>query len=293
MRFILVLVITVFGPAALASTEVFFAPADNAGERLLAAIGAAENSIDIAVFRFTSVDVAEALVEAKNRGAHVRILADETESQKGQSILPFLQEEGLNVRYIKGRFGGGMHHSFVIADSKAIFTGSYNLTEYSDKFNFENAIFTDEPRLVAKYQAQFDKLYGEPLAKRPSTEKETTTAEKEPNRFIGLSVSHLDKLLGEDSMLSDSDKMMMWGACKNQYVRGKGKIVSSSADPQTGPTVVIQDEGGALIEILLDANESDKISKTSGGDTVNYTGRLLTHPGTAHNSFKLDRGGLN
>jgi len=57
--------------------------------------------------------------------------------------------------------------------------------------------------------------------------------------------------------------------------------------------VVIRDEGGVQIEILLDADESDKISKTSGGEVVNYTGRLLAHPETAHSSFKLDRGGLN
>lgn len=293
MRFTLTLVIIIFGHTALASTEVFFSPADSAKKRLVTAIHAAENSLDIATFQFTSVDVAEALVEAKNRGTRIRILADENESQKEQSILPFLQEEGLNVKYIKGRFGGGMHHSFVIADSKAVFTGSYNLTEYSDKFNFENAIFTDEPRLVTKYQTQFDKLYGEPLAKIPSPATETAVTEKEPKHFIGLSISHLGKILGEDSMLSDSDKKMMWGACRNQYVRGKGEIVSSSVDPQTGPTVVIRDEGGVQIEILLDANASDKISKTSSGEVVNYTGRLLAHPETAHSSFKLDRGGLN
>lgn len=293
MRLILTLVTIIFGHTALASTEVFFSPADGAKKRLLTAIHTAENSLDIATSQFTSVDVAEALVEAKNRGARIRILADENESQNGQSVVPFLQGEGLDVKYIKGRFGGGMHHSFIIADSKTVFTGSYNLTEYSDKFNFENAIFTDEPQLVTKYQAQFNKLYEEPLAKVPSPTIETAVTEKEPRHFIGLSISHLGKILGEDSMLSDSDKKTMWGACKNQYVRGKGEIVSSSVDPQMGPTVVIRDEGGVQIELLLDANESDKVSKTSGGRVINYTGRLLAHPETAHNSFKLDRGSLN
>lgn len=293
MQFILALVIIIFGPTALASTEVFFSPADNAKERLITAIHAAKNSLDIATFRFTSVEFAEALIGAKNRGTNIRILTDEYESQNTQSIIPSLQEEGLDVKYVKGRFGGRMHHSFVIADSKAVFTGSYNLTEYSDKFNFENAIFTDEPQLVTKYQAQFDKLFGEPLVKISSPAKEAAVTEKEPRRFIGLSVSHLGKLLGEDSMLSDSDKKMMWGACKNQYVRGEGEIVSSAVDPRAGPMVVIRDVGGAQVEILLEADESDKISKTSGGEVVSYTGRLLSHPQTAQNSFKLDRGSLN
>src|SRR3990172_2619073 len=203
MHFTLTLVIIIFGHTALASTEVFFSPADSTKKRLVTAIHAAENSLDIATFQFTSVDVAEALVEAKNRGTRIRILADENESQNGQSVIPFLQGEGLDVKYMKGRFGGGMHHSFVIADSKAVFTGSYNLTEYSDKFNFENAIFTDEPRLVTKYQTQFDKLYGELLAKIPSPTTETAVTEKEPKHFIGLSISHLGKILGEDSPRRD------------------------------------------------------------------------------------------
>ncbi len=296
MRFIFALVVIAFGPTALAATtEVFFSPAANAKERLITAIHAAKNSLDIASFRFTSVDIAEALLEAKGRGVHVRLLADENESQTHPSVTTYLQEEGLDVRYIKGRFGGRMHHSFVIFDAKAVFTGPYHLTEYSDKFNLANAILTDEPQLVDKYQAQFNKLYEEPLTIASTPTKQTTAAEREPRRFIGLSISHLDRLLGKDSTLPDSDKEILWSHSKNHYVRGEGEIISSSTDPLTGPTVIIRDKRGTETEILLDTDEADKVPKTRtlNGDTVSFTGRLLARPGAMHNYFKLDRGTLN
>ncbi|MFQ5956313.1 MAG: phospholipase D-like domain-containing protein [Candidatus Brocadiales bacterium] len=290
IRSLFTLAIIVFSTPLLASTEVFFSPASDTKGRLVTAIQSAKSSLDIASFQFTSVDIAEALLEAKGRGVNIRLVADEKESQAESSVVPHLEEEGLDVKYIKGRFGGKMHHSFAIFDSKAVFTGTYNLTEYSDKFNFENAIFTDQPQLLAKYQAKFNELYGEPLAPKLVPAKEATIAEKEPERFIGLSPSHLGKLLGKDSMLPESDKRILWSHCKNYYVRGEGEIVSSSIDPLKGPTAVIRDKLGTEIELLLYADEADKISKTSGGEVVSYTGRLLARPGASHNYFKLDRG---
>lgn len=293
MRLISILVLLVFHPAAIASTEVFFSPRDDVAERLIGEIRGAKDSLDIASFQFTSVDVAEALIGAKDRGVRIRIVADEKESLSDSSLVPSLEEEGLDgksIRYIKGRFGGKMHHGFIIFDSRAVMTGSYNLTDYSDKFNFENAILTDDPQLVAKYQAQFNKLYGEPLVtKRPATTKDAG----EGRQFIGLSISHLGRLLGKDSMLSDSDKKTLWSHCKNQFVRGEGQIISSSVDPLTGPTVIIRDERGTEIEIFLDKDETDKVPKMSGGKPVSFTGRLTARPGVTRDYFKLDHGHIN
>ncbi len=294
MRLILILAIICLSPAALGSTEVFFSPADEVKKRLITGIEATKESLDIASFRFNSVDLAEALIEAKDRGVHVRLLADERESQKDSSVAAHLQDEGLNVKYIKGRLGGKMHHSFIVFDSEAVFTGSYNLTEYSDKFNLENAVLTDEPKLVAKFQAQFNKLYGEPVAlvTAPVATKETPSAKNEPRRFIGLELSHLGNILGRDSMLSDSDKRMMWSHAKDHFVRGAGTIVSSSVDPSTGTTVLIRDKNGTEAEIPLETDQARRVSKASSGDAVSFTGRLLERPGAAHNYFKFDRGSL-
>ncbi|MGR3296375.1 MAG: phospholipase D-like domain-containing protein [Candidatus Bathyanammoxibius sp.] len=294
MQLILILALICLSPAAFASTEVFFSPADDVKERLITGIKDAGESLDIASFQFTSVDVAEALIEAKDRGVRVRLVADERESQQDSSVVVHLQDEGLNVKYVKGRLGGKMHHSFMIFDSRAVFTGSYNLTEHSDKFNMENAILTDQPKLVAKYQAQFNKLYGEPVAlvTAPVATKETPSAKNEPRRFIGLELSHLGNLFGKDSMLPDSEKRVLWSHAKDHFIRGEGVIVSSSVDPSAGATVVVREENGIEAEILLEPDQVKKIAKASNGAEISFTGRLLERPGATHDDFKLDRGSL-
>lgn len=286
MLFLSVLATIALCNSALASMEVFFSPAGNAKERLITAISSTKDSIDMASFQFTSVDIAEALLEAKGRGVRVRLVVDKKQSQDDSSVVPHLQEEGLDVRYIKGHLGGRMHHSFIIFDSRAVFTGTYNPTEYSEKFNYENAILTDEPRIVAKFQEQFNKLYGKP----PVPAGKAASVGKGPRRFIGLSLSHLGKLLGEDSMLPESEKRVLWSHCRNFFIRGEGEIVSSSIDSPSGPLVTIRDRQGVEAEILLEAEEARKLSGVSGGEWVGFQGRLLARPGNARSYFRLDRG---
>ena len=51
--------------------------------------------------------------------------------------------------------------TFAIFDGKLLVTGSYNWTEYSEKFNYENAIFIDDSDVIGKYKKEFDSLYNE------------------------------------------------------------------------------------------------------------------------------------
>ena len=52
-----------------------------------------------------------------------------------------------------------MNNAFAIFDSSLLVTGSYTWTEYAEKFNYENAIFIDEPDVVDKYKKEFELLY--------------------------------------------------------------------------------------------------------------------------------------
>ena len=45
-----------------------------------------------------------------------------------------------------------MHNNFAIFDCKLLTTGSYYWNEYMGKFSRDNAIFTDETKLLVKYQ---------------------------------------------------------------------------------------------------------------------------------------------
>lgn len=295
MNILLPLIILLFHLQALAATtEVFFSPAGDIKARIIQAIDQTETSLDIALYEFTSGDIAEALLKAKDRGIRIRLLLDYESSQKGTSLARFLQGEGLNVKYLTGRLGGNMHHSFAIFDSRKVFTGSYNWTEYAEKFNFENALFTDDTNLIVKYQNYFNELFGEREAgvKAPGPSPAETVTKEAPRSFIGISLSHLGKLLGGSSSLSKGEKDALWSHCQGEYVRGEGEIISTAPGEPYGPKVDIRDQSGMEIELLLDKTEAERIYELKRGEKVNYTGRLVSRPGDAQAHFRLDNGSL-
>ena len=55
-----------------------------------------------------------------------------------------------------------MHDKFAVFDGKEAFTGSYNWTNNDEHNNCENALFTDEPKVVQAYQKEFEVLWTAP-----------------------------------------------------------------------------------------------------------------------------------
>ena len=58
-----------------------------------------------------------------------------------------------------------MHNNFAIFDCKSLTTGSYYWNEHVAKFSRDNAIFTDETKLLVKYQREFDRLFHEGITR--------------------------------------------------------------------------------------------------------------------------------
>ncbi|MFQ5712411.1 MAG: phospholipase D-like domain-containing protein [Candidatus Scalinduaceae bacterium] len=149
-----------------AKTNVFFSPRGLIRDTIIKTINSSEKSIDVAVLIFTAGEIAEALYEAKERGVKIRIIIDQRQQKKRYPVLEFLKEEGFDLQFLKGNVGGFMNHTFAIFDAKLLVTGSYNWTEYAEKFNYENAIFIDEPDVVKRFQEEFESLYNKSVAKK-------------------------------------------------------------------------------------------------------------------------------
>ena len=66
------------------------------------------------------------------------------------------------MHLMHGRGRGIMHHKFAVFDGQLLFTGSYNWTESAEVANFENALLVDDPALVARYAALFERLFARP-----------------------------------------------------------------------------------------------------------------------------------
>lgn len=141
-------------------SEVAFAPDPAALQLVLKGIGSARQSIHIAAYMFTSKPVALALLDARQRGVEIAVVADRKESTASYSATRFLASKGLAVR-LNGRYTI-LHHKFMIIDQLHVQTGSFNYTAAAASKNAENVlIIWNAADLAARYEAQWQQLWQE------------------------------------------------------------------------------------------------------------------------------------
>jgi phosphatidylserine/phosphatidylglycerophosphate/cardiolipin synthase-like enzyme len=148
--------VTAFPAPASAATHVYFSP--GVRRHILPELASAARTIDVAMYAFTDSDLAWALVRAHERGVRVRIYLDGEQAAGRYSKSRFFAQRGLAVRYYRGE--GIMHHKFAVIDGRVVVTGSYNWTASAEERNRENALLIEDPVFAARYQAEFDRLWG-------------------------------------------------------------------------------------------------------------------------------------
>ncbi|XP_061392074.1 mitochondrial cardiolipin hydrolase [Musca vetustissima] len=156
-----------------------FCAAYNVG-RLLEFIDSAKYSLDLAMYTFTSYDLAQAFSRALKRGVLIRIISDhEMAYSSGSQIIP-LTKAGVPIRCNSNTMF--MHHKFCIIDSPqridAIFkkqnnksaakrchtrglvlTGSLNWTMQGFGGNWENILITSNAECVRTYAEEFERMW--------------------------------------------------------------------------------------------------------------------------------------
>lgn len=144
--------------SGISRTEVYFSSKDAVEIEIIKEINNSRESIDIAIFDFTSEKIKSYLEEAANRGVEIRIVADIRQAGGSYSVVNSLSE-GIVVKIINGKSGGVMHHKFAIFDESLLLTGSYNWTKNAEERNLENAIFIRNKEIVKQYQKEFDAIW--------------------------------------------------------------------------------------------------------------------------------------
>jgi len=143
-----------------------FSPGGTAQQVVLAAIGSAQVSIDMAAYSFTSKPIATALLTAQRRGVRVRVVADDKANSKYTSVT-FLANQGVPVR-LNDRYAA-MHHKFMVIDGRSVQAGSFNYSASAHVRNAENALLLqDMPWVAADFSREFARLWdeGEPVLRR-------------------------------------------------------------------------------------------------------------------------------
>ncbi len=128
---------------------------------LIKMINSAEKSIHIAAFEFNLDVIAEALIEAHNRGVEVVWITDneyglEEDEDDGHGQFHMMQEAGIEV--LSDSRSGLMHNKFIIFDNETVWTGSMNITVNGTFRNNNNVLILHIPDMAAKYEREFQEM---------------------------------------------------------------------------------------------------------------------------------------
>lgn len=144
-----------------------FTPSEHCAPAIENELGHARKEILVAMYTFTSRELALALKSANDRGVVVRVLLDwEADQENNLSQGEFLRRSGIQVRNVVGQVQKGgetrgiMHHKFAVIDRRVLITGSYNWSRAAETLNGENIlIFQKAEPLAAEYGREFEKLW--------------------------------------------------------------------------------------------------------------------------------------
>ncbi len=136
--------------------EVYFSPNGGCADRIIELIDSAKNFIDVAMFSFTSRELAKSLVRAHDRGVKVRVLLDKHQATERFSKGRYLAKRGILVVY--DRMPGLMHNKFCVIDNRIVITGSYNWTASAEKKNQENLVIIHDSNIARIFEKRMEYL---------------------------------------------------------------------------------------------------------------------------------------
>jgi phosphatidylserine/phosphatidylglycerophosphate/cardiolipin synthase-like enzyme len=135
-------------------------------------IDGAVKSLFIAVQEIDNEDITKAIIRAKERKVHVKIVVESDYLREKDSLEnPFspggeleenriLQNAILRASIdIKSDYNGGIfHQKFIIRDSSAILTGSANFTDNDTKRNLNNIVIIEDQEIAKQYGNEFKEI---------------------------------------------------------------------------------------------------------------------------------------
>lgn len=165
IRFLFILLVFPFFTYPM-TVEVYFSPKGGCADAIEKKVDSAKKEILVAVYTFTSSQLAWALVRARKRGVDVKVVLDVSEAENPFSKVEFLKNKGIETKIDyyhilqtqrkMRKFPGKMHHKFAVIDEEVVITGSYNWTATAEEHNDEDClIFTDAGELARVYKKKF------------------------------------------------------------------------------------------------------------------------------------------
>ncbi len=148
------------GAAALSLATVYFTdPYGETGSQpdreVVAAIDAAQDSIQVAMYNFTLDSVTDALLQAHQRGVKVQVVLDSNTMQSVQARR--LVESGIPV--VGDNRRESMHNKFLVIDQQQVWTGSLNMTYGGTYQDHNNIVRLVDSHVNQDYTTEFLEMF--------------------------------------------------------------------------------------------------------------------------------------
>ncbi len=141
--------------------QLYFSPDDRVDTVIERYIDNAEHTIYAAVFSFRLSWLAEAMIEAHERGVEVVLITDEKQSSNTW-VDDMVREAGIRVIEVLNDVGpyNAMHHKFVVIDGDTTLVGSYNWTYTATFHSYEDlAVIEDDTEVAAAFEGEFGRVW--------------------------------------------------------------------------------------------------------------------------------------
>lgn len=140
------------------SVTVYFSPHGGCTEAVVDVLNHASNRVLVQAYSFTSKPIAEALVNAKQRGVDVRVILDRSQKSEKYSSADFVAHAGIETK-IDDKHAIA-HNKIMLIDSETVITGSFNFTTAAEEHNAENLLVIHSAELLRQYQENWNQHDG-------------------------------------------------------------------------------------------------------------------------------------
>lgn len=113
-------------------------------------IARAKKTILVQAYFFTASNIADALIEAHQRGIDVRVLVDSSQPSYRHTKIHRMAQQGIPVAIDKTP--GIAHNKVMIIDDRYVLTGSFNWTHAAEHRNTENLLLIQGKSINQAYK---------------------------------------------------------------------------------------------------------------------------------------------
>ena len=138
--------------------ECYFFPNPSNEQRVVSMFRTCKKTLDLAIFTFTRDSIAQAILEAYQRGVKVRCIGDDGNSKVKGSDVRLLASVGIPCKTDNNlRFH--MHNKMAIIDNSVVITGSFNWTSQAVNKNQDNILFIEDKNIANQYTDYYNQIW--------------------------------------------------------------------------------------------------------------------------------------